>query len=87
MLTINSIKQRYSCRNFSSKKISKKTLIDLLDLANQAPSASNKQNRHFVVVTRSKGRNFLAKMNKQKHFAQAPVSIVLPVQKSNFLME
>lgn len=82
--TTNSIKQRYSCRNFSSKKISRKIITNLLDLANYAPSASNKQNRHFVVVTKSEDRNFLAKMNKQKHFAQAPVSIIVASAKEQF---
>jgi len=84
MQTITTIKQRFSCRNFSSKKIDKKLLVELLELANQAPSACNRQNRHFLVIEKQADRDFLADMNKQAHFAQAPVSIIVLSKKEQF---
>lgn len=77
MNTIETIKTRYSCRDYSDKKIPKTTIKKLLKLANQAPSGCNLQNRHFLVVTKESDRKFLAEMNNQPHLAQAPVCIIV----------
>jgi nitroreductase len=45
------IYRRRSIRAFTSKPVSKKTLLQLLDAAVQAPSARNMQPWQFVVVT------------------------------------
>jgi len=77
MNTIEAIKQRHSCRSYKAKPISRQTLLDLLELANFAPSAANRQNRQFLVVTSQKDREFLANMNNQSHLAEAPVDVVV----------
>lgn len=76
------IKKRYSCRSYSSKKISKEQVLELLELANQAPSASNKQNREFIVITSEENRKWLANMNNQPYLGEAPV-VILAVTKLN----
>ncbi|MEA3356974.1 MAG: nitroreductase family protein [Patescibacteria group bacterium] len=77
MDTIKAIKTRYSCRNYSSRKIPKATIRKLLRLANLAPSGCNLQNRHFLVITKKEDQQFLSEMNNQPHIAQAPVSIIV----------
>lgn len=77
MKLTQAINQRYSCRSYSSKKIPKKVILDLLKLANQAPSAGNKQNRQFIVITDEKNRQYLKQMNNQSYFAEAPVVILV----------
>lgn len=71
------IKKRYSCRSYSDKPVDKKIILELLELANWAPSASNKQNRQFVVITNQEDRRWLAEMNNQGHLAEAPVVILV----------
>lgn len=82
MNLIDVINQRYSCRNYSSKPVNKKTIIELLKLANQAPSANNLQNREFIMITDPIDRKFLADMNNQRHLEEAPV-VVLATAKTD----
>ena len=44
------IKIRRSCREFSSRKISKKDILELLEAARLAPSAKNRQPWNFVIL-------------------------------------
>jgi nitroreductase len=84
MNTIAAIKQRHSCRDYSSKPVSRKAILELLELANLAPSAANRQNRCFLVVTDKKDRQFLADMNHQPHLAQAPVDLIVFTNPATF---
>ncbi len=77
MKVSQAIRQRYSCRSYSSKKVPRKIILGLLELANQAPSAINQQNRNFIIVTDKKSRDFLAEMNNQEHLVQAPTVILV----------
>jgi len=77
MDVIESIRQRYSCRNYSDKTVSKEQIMELLALANLAPSAGNGQNRQFLVITDEDDRKWLGKMNNQLHMAEAPVDILV----------
>ncbi|MBU1130340.1 nitroreductase family protein [Patescibacteria group bacterium] len=70
------IKKRYSCRSYSPKKVSKKIILELLELANQAPSAGNQQNRQFIVITNKNNRKYLSQMNNQTQLKEAPVVIL-----------
>lgn len=45
------IYRRRSCRAFTPAPVAKKTLLQLVDAAIQAPSARNMQPWHFIVVT------------------------------------
>lgn len=45
------IKVRRSCRNFSGKPIPKEWLQSIIEAANAAPTAQNKRNLQFVLVT------------------------------------
>lgn len=74
------IKKRYSCRDYSKRKVSRELIKELLKLANQAPSAANKQNREFIVITDKEGRKFLARLNNQEHLEGAPV-VILAISK------
>ena len=76
------IKSRYSCRNYSDKKIDKKIIIKLLELANLAPSAGNGQNRQFVVITKDEDRKWLSNMNNQPYLASAAVDILVTTKLS-----
>lgn len=42
--------KRESCRNFSGKQVDKKLLLDILEEARLAPSASNSQPWHFWLI-------------------------------------
>lgn len=46
----NIFSNRYSCRNYSSKKVNRQTLEQLLDIARLAPSATNAQPWKVIVV-------------------------------------
>ncbi|UCH03069.1 MAG: nitroreductase family protein [Candidatus Bathyarchaeota archaeon] len=53
MSLIDVIMSRRSVRSYSKKKISKKFLKKILEAGRQAPSASNVQPWHFIVLTDS----------------------------------
>ncbi len=48
--TLVAIRDRRSVRAYSSREVPEELLIDLLDLANRAPSGFNLQPWHFIVV-------------------------------------
>jgi nitroreductase len=48
---LDTILSRRSVRKYGKKKVSKKVLNRILEAGRQAPSASNKQPWHFIVVT------------------------------------
>lgn len=71
------IRNRRATREFSTKEIPEKLLIELLELANRSPSAFNLQPWHFVVVKNPELKKLLrlVAMN-QKHVEEAPVVVV-----------
>jgi len=77
MKVTEAINKRYSCRNYSEKPVGKEEITELVELANQAPSAGNQQNREFIVITDEEDRKWLGKMNGQPHLHQAPVVILV----------
>ena len=50
MDAIEAIKTRYSVRNYITKKISYKTIKELIELGMNAPSAGNQKPWHFIVI-------------------------------------
>ncbi|MDP4268468.1 MAG: nitroreductase family protein [Bacteroidota bacterium] len=83
MKFIELAKKRYSCRNYSDKKIYRDTLLELLEAARIAPSAANYQPWHFVVVDEENALNKLAQAYSRDWFRKAPAVIVVCSQKKN----
>ncbi|MDD2961423.1 MAG: nitroreductase family protein [Muribaculaceae bacterium] len=54
------VNSRYSCRNFSDKRLSKDTIGEILETARLAPSACNKQPWKFIVITTKENRDKIA---------------------------
>ena len=54
MDVFTAIKERRSCRNFSSEPVSEEALERILEAANWAPSPLNSQPWEFIVVTNKK---------------------------------
>lgn len=71
------IKKRSSVRSFSSKKISKEDLEDLLKMAVLAPSAGNLQSFLLIVIDNQKTKDLLSKAAYEQYFiSEAPTVIV-----------
>ncbi len=69
------VKERYSCRNFSNRKVETEDLNKIMEAVRLAPSACNKQPWLFYVVTDEEMRKkILAK--SRPAFIEAPVLIV-----------
>jgi len=76
------VKKRYSCRNYSEKPVDRSIVLELLEIANMAPSACNEQNRQFVVITDEDDKKWMGEMNNQPFLAQAKVNIVVTTKLS-----
>jgi len=77
MDVFEAIQNRRSIRTYKSKHVSKKKLNRILEAARLAPSASNMQPWHFIVVTDSEKRRKLAEGGRYAKFlVKSPVVIV-----------
>ena len=73
----DAITRRYSCRSYKPAPIETEKLEKVLEAARLAPSASNRQDWRFVIVTDPDTRAKLADAaNNQKFIASAAVVIV-----------
>lgn len=71
------IKTRRSIRKYLDKPVEDKLLLQLLESARLAPSGSNNQPWHFIVVRSEENRRRLTEVaNNQKWMLTAPVFIV-----------
>ena len=59
MNVTDTIKSRRSVRSYLSKPVPKEIIQELIDLANLAPTAGNKENREFIVITEQKTKEAL----------------------------
>ena len=76
MDVIEVIQQRRSVRSYADRPVEREKIERLLEAARLAPSASNRQEWRFVVVTDRERRADLAKAAANQEFvAQAPVVI------------
>ena len=75
MTVFETIKNRYSCRNYKAKPVPEEKLKKVLEAARLAPSAHNSQDRKFIVVRDKKKINQLAEAAGQSFIAEAPVVI------------
>lgn len=74
---INEIRTRRSIRDYTDKPVEDEKILQLLESARLAPSGSNTQPWHFIVVKSESGREMLAEAShKQKWMFSAPVLIV-----------
>jgi len=73
-----SIRNRYSVRNFSDRALPKKIIDEIIEYANLAPSAGNLQARDFVIINDNniKEKLSIAAFN-QKFIVEAPINIVV----------
>lgn len=67
------LEKRRSIRKYKNTPVPRKTILDVLEAARIAPSASHRQPWHFIVV---EDKNKIDKLAKQKWAAEAPVMIV-----------
>lgn len=81
------IKKRRSVRAYADRPVTRDQIERLLEAARLAPSASNRQEWRFVVVTDAKRRAALARAaNHQKFVAQAPVVIAACAETEEHVM-
>jgi nitroreductase len=87
MNVIDVIRQRRSIRAYADQTVEPEKLERLLEAARLAPSASNRQEWRFVVVTDTETRKKLAHAaNDQEFVAQAPVVIAGCAEKHDHVM-
>ena len=74
----DAMQKRRSIRSFIQKEVEFEKIINILEAANEAPSAGNLQDWRFIVVYRKDAKEQLAACcPKQEWLAQAPVVIVV----------
>jgi nitroreductase len=74
---IEAIKSRRSIRKYIDKEIEEKKLVQILESGRLAPSGSNTQPWHFIVIKSKENKDKVAKVSHdQKWMATAPVQIV-----------
>lgn len=87
MSLMKQIKQRYSVRNYNSRKVEKDKLCTVLEAARLAPSAKNMQEWRFVVV---QDAAMIEKLqiaaNNQPFVGEAPVVIACCATKADYVM-
>lgn len=67
---------RYSCRAYHEREVEDGKLEEIMEAARIAPSASNRQEWRFIVVSDAGKRERLAEIaHNQKFLAQAPIVI------------
>jgi nitroreductase len=76
MDVFEAIEKRKSVRSYQPTPIPKETITKLLEAARIAPSASNVQPWHFIIVTDAEQRKALSKGAFAKFLADAPLVIV-----------
>lgn len=91
MNTLDAIKNRYSCRSFSDRKVSQEQIETLIQAANAAPAASNNYKNHKLTIIRDE--NIISEIDvaTAKEFPQisdhptfdAPILMVLSIKPNN----
>ena len=74
--------ERKSVRSFSNKKISKETIVELLNAARIAPSAVNYQPWRFFICNANEIKQRIAESYPREWFKNAPLYIVACADKS-----
>lgn len=74
---IDLVKKRYSVREYTSQKVEKEKLLQILEAGQYAPSAVNKQPWHFIVVEEEENHAKFSAIYHRDWFQKAPVYIVI----------
>lgn len=77
MELLNAIKNRRSVRKYINKKIPDKILRKIIDAARRAPSASDKQDWRYIIVTDIKIKEEIIKNGVASFIKDAPVGILV----------
>jgi nitroreductase len=87
MQVVEAIRIRKSVRSYMDRAVEKEKLTRVLEAARMAPSAGNRQEWRFVVVTDPEKRSRLAEEAAgQRFIAEAPVVIVACAQSDGKIM-
>ncbi len=73
----NVIRHRYSVRSFTSEKVDRNFILEILEAARMAPSAVNYQPWHFIVITETENLAELHEVYPRNWFKEAPVCILI----------
>jgi len=88
MDTINCIRTRYSCREYSTQPVDRSLLEQIIDAGRRAPSGRKEEPVEFVVVTDGTIRQWLAQLtNYGKFIAVAPACIVVMARDVTYYLE
>ena len=86
-MLLNCIEKRYSVRKFLDKLVEQEKIDILLEAARLAPSASNKQTWHFVVIKDKEQRKKLTDICRgQKFVSEAPITIAVCYTNLDYIM-
>jgi nitroreductase len=86
MTVSEAIRKRYSCRSYEQRPIEKEKLEQLFEAARLAPSAMNKQDWCFVVVTDKTMRHKIAKATNKPEAFEKAAAIIVACSNSNHVM-
>ncbi len=87
MEVYEAIRTRKSVRSYLEQGVDKDKLIRILQAAQLAPSASNRQEWRFVVITEAETRRKLAEAAGQRFLAAAPVIIICCAETDRHVMQ
>lgn len=73
----NLINKRFSVRSYSSQKVDKQLLLEILEAGRLAPSAVNYQPWHFIVITEEEDLKSIHEVYHRTWFREAPVVIAV----------
>ena len=76
------IKERHSCRRFSTKKVKWQDIIEAIDAANLAPQAGNISVIRFILIDNQDTINRLAKACQQDFIVNAPYVVAVCTDKT-----
>lgn len=77
MDALDAIRERFSCRAYRSRSLSREQLSAVIDAARWAPSAGNLQPWRFVVVLAEEARSLLARAAFGQAFVAAAPAVVV----------
>jgi nitroreductase len=87
MDVIEAIKERYSVRSYADRDVSMDDIMELIEAARLAPSASNRQEWRFIVVRNAVARKQLADAARnQKFVREAPIVLVCCAETDGHIM-
>ena len=86
-MLLDCIQKRFSVRKFLNKPVEQEKIDTLLEAARLAPSASNKQTWHFVVIRDQEKRKQLTNIcRRQKFVSEAPITIAVCNSNLDYIM-